>query len=240
MVVGALRGGGGSALAIRAADALHDKGPGRGGVEGAQLIVAEPFGHQPGAERDEGEDDDGEADGRDGLGDGKGGAEGEQLDGHKCPDGGSAFQPGQGVVGVGEFAVAREEQHFLRHPVADQRLHAHDEEESRQHALRDQVEDDQERAGHGDEEEKALRQITDALFHHVVRHSDHMPFGFLVRDLAGHAKRIGVEWCLWDQSVGERDSQKSRDARGQSEEEDVPVEARWLAEGKFGSLRDEG
>lgn len=108
-VVGALRGGGGSALAVRAADALHDKGPGRGGVEGAQLVVAEPFGHQPGAQGDEGEDDDGEADGGDGLGDGKGGAEGEQLDGHECPNGGSAFQPGQGVVGVGEFAVAREE-----------------------------------------------------------------------------------------------------------------------------------
>lgn len=109
VVVGALRGGGGSALTVRAAHALHDKGPGRGSVEGAQLVVAEPFGHQPGAEGDEGEDDDGEADGRDGLGDGKGGAEGEQLDGHKRPDGGSAFQPGQSVVGVGEFAISREE-----------------------------------------------------------------------------------------------------------------------------------
>lgn len=128
----------------------------------------------------------------------------------------------------------------MRHPVPDQRLHAHDEEEPRQHALRDQVEDDQEGAGHGDEEEKALRQIADALFHHVVRHPDDVSFGFLVRDLAGHAKRIGVEWCLWDQSVGEGDSQKSRNACGQSEEEDVPVEAWWFAERELGSLRNEG
>lgn len=124
--------------------------------------------------------------------------------------------------------------------VADQRLHAHNEEESRHHALRDQVEDDQEGAGHGDEEKQALRQITDTLFHHVVRHPDHMSFGFLVRDLAGHAERIGVEWCLWYQSIGEGDSQKSRDARGQSEEEDIPVKARWFAERELGSLRDEG
>lgn len=48
-----------------------------------------------------------------------------------------------------------------------------------------------------------------------------------------------MERRLRDEAVGEGQAQDARNAGGQPEEEEVPVEACWLPEGKFGALGDE-
>lgn len=74
----------------------------------------------------------------------------------------------------------------------------------------------------------------------MVSDSDEVAFRFLIRNLSGDAEGLCMERCLWNEAIGERDAQKSSNTGSQPEEKDIPVKARWLAKGKFGSLRDEG
>ena len=71
------------------------------------------------------------------------------------------------------------------------------------------MENDQEGAGHGDEEEEALSEIADALFDDVVYDPDccsrRSLFGW-VRDLFGDAEGVCVERSLRNETVGEGDS----------------------------------
>ena len=67
-------------------------------------------------------------------------------------------------------------------------------------------------------------------------------FTFLV-EVCNHfcdAEGVSVEWCLRDEAIGSRDPEDTSDAGGEAEEEEVPVEARWLTEWEFGTLGDEG
>jgi len=102
------------------------------------------------------------------------------------------------------------------------------------------MEDNQERAGHGNEEEESLCEITNSLFHYMVSDSNEAALCFLIRNLAGHTEGVCVERCLWDQAIGERNTQKPSDTGGQSEEKDVPVKSWWFAKGELGALSDEG
>src|SRR5689334_12627259 len=49
-----------------------------------------------------------------------------------------------------------------------------------------------------------------------------------------------MEGRLRDESVWERQAQEAGDARGQAEEEEVPVKARGFSEGEFGALGNQG
>lgn len=109
------------------------------------------------AHGDEGEDEDGEADGGDGLRDGEGGAEADELDGDEGPDGAAAPDAVERVVSRGEVLVAEEEQQLRRDAVRLEGLVAHDEEQAGQHGLRDQMEHDEKWPRGRAEGQQALR-----------------------------------------------------------------------------------
>ena len=105
------------------------------------------------------------------------------------------------------------------------------------------MQDDEERAGHCDEEEEALTEVADALLDDVVDYADGgAGSGLLagVGDLFGDAEGGGVEGGLGDEAVGEGDTDEAGDTGCQAEQEDVPVEARGFAEGELGTLGNEG
>lgn len=98
------------------------------------------------------------------------------------------------------------------------------------------MEDDEERARHGAEGQQALGEVGDALLDDVVGYLFRIPF--LVGLGARYAEGGCVEGRLGYEAVGEGDAQQACDARGEAEEEDVPVEAGWFSEGELGALRD--
>jgi hypothetical protein len=61
-----------------------------------------------------------------------------------------------------------------------------------------------------------LRQIADALLNDVV--SDANGFSFVrvvfVRNISSNAKCSGMEWCLGDEAVWERDAENAGNERG--------------------------
>lgn len=94
-------------------------------------------------QRNEQEDKDGEADGRYCLGDGKGGAKAEKLNGHKNPNGGAALDTREGVRGWSQGVIAREKNELGRDAVRLERLDAHDEEEPGEDAVRNEMQADE-------------------------------------------------------------------------------------------------
>jgi len=99
--------------------------------------------------------------------------------------------------------------------------------------LRDEVEDDEEGAGHGAEGEEALGEVADSLFDDVVDDTGCFAFvGFVwAGDLAGDAEGFCVERGLGDKAVGEGYAEKAGDEGCKTEEEDVPMEAGWFTQG---------
>jgi hypothetical protein len=85
-----------------------------------------------------------------------------------------------------------------------------------------------------------LSKIRYSLFDYVVGFCDNVPFvgAFFVKvgDYFCYAQRGGMEGCLWDEAVGEGDSEEAGDTCGEAEEEEVPVEAGGFTEGKFCAL----
>lgn len=228
-----------------AAHALHREGARGRGVQNGEFLGRQPLGKEQGADGDEQEDEDGEADGGDGLRDGEGGAEADQLDDDKEPDGAAADAGvAERVRRRGEGDVADEEQDLGGNSVAFEGLETHDEEETRQDTLGDQVQDSEEGPGHGDKGQKALSEVRQALLDDVGGAEGEGGCGFcvagvlLIRDHLGDAERFGMEGGLRDETVGERQAEEAGDAGGKSEEEDVPVETSGLLEGKFAALGD--
>ncbi|KAF7552254.1 hypothetical protein G7046_g7464 [Stylonectria norvegica] len=156
------------------------------------------------------------------------------------PDGGAARDLAQRSGSGREGAVARKEDELGRDAIGLERLHAHDEEEPREHAVRNQVDDDEERAGHGAEGEEALGEVGDALlddmggFEGVARGSVVVSYGF------GDAEGFRVEGRLRDETVGHGEAEEAGDTGGEAQEEEIPVEAGGFAEGEFAALGDEG
>jgi len=228
-------------LAEVPADRLHGERTRGRCIQNAQFLGREVFGQQERPHRHEQQDDDGEANGGDGLRDGEGSGEAEKLEGDEIIDGAFATDACERFGGGrGEGVVAEEEEAFFRDAVLEQGLDAHDEEEAGEDTLRDEVQDDEERAGHGAEGEEALSEVGDALFDDVVNDAAGVAFVCFVGvgRFAGDAKRFGVEGCLRDEAVGEGDAEEPADAGGQAQEEDVPVEAGGFAEREFGALGD--
>lgn len=89
--------------------------------------------------RDERHDEDGEPHGGDGLRDGEGGAEAEELHGNKDPDCEPTAHAQERVARGREAAVACEEDELGGDAVCLQGLHSHDEKEAREHTVRDEV-----------------------------------------------------------------------------------------------------
>lgn len=55
-----------------------------------------------------------------------------------------------------------------------------------------------------------------------------------------YAQGVGVEGCLGDEAVGERDSEEAGYACCEAQEKDVPVETGGFAEWEFGALGYKG
>lgn len=230
--------------AVRAAHGLHHKGPRGGRVEGFELVVTEPAGHEEGAEGYEEQDDHGKPDGRDGLGDGESGPESHQLDGHEDPHRALSVEPRQRFGRfVRQLAILQQVEKFGDDSVGREGLGTHNEEEPGENGLGNEVKHDKERTGHGAEKQQALRQVTDTLLDHVVNYPYDLHFAcrilviWALPDLAGSTQCIRVEGCLRDESVRKWDTKETRDPGGQSEKEYVPVETRWFTEWEFSSLR---
>ena len=123
-------------------------------------------------------------------------------------------------------------------------MHAHDEEEACKDALWDEMENYKEGASHCSLRKESLDEIRNALFDNMRCFSDDVTFGGFIFICIGddfcHAERGGVKRCLRDETVGEGDSKDAGYTCGDAEEEDIPVKAGWFAEGKFGTLSDQG
>lgn len=132
-----------------AADALHGKRRSSRLVQRGELLGTKDARQQTGTYGDEGHDEDGEADGGDGLRNGKSGTEADEFDEDKDPNGGPTLDVSEGHGGRGEGLVAREKDELGGDAVGLEGLDAHDEEEAGQHAVGDQMEDDEEGARHG-------------------------------------------------------------------------------------------
>ena len=231
------------AAAPGAANAFHGKVGRRGRVEQRELLLAEEARQEQGADGDEGEDEDGEADGGDGLGNGKRGGEAEELDGDEPPDGGAARDGAQGRGRRREVAVAGEVHDLGGDAVGLESLEAHDEEEAGEDAVGDEVQDDEQGPRHGAEGEEALGEVGDALLDDVGGFEGEVALvvALFVELLDGprDAERLGVEGRLRDEAIGKGQAEDARDAGRQAEEEEVPVEAGGLAEGELAALGDE-
>lgn len=204
-------------LAEIATHRLHGEGTGGGGIEDTQLLRREVPRQEEGPHGGEQENDNGEADGGDGLRDGEGSREAEELEGDEGIDGAFAADASEGFGGGGgEGVVAEEEEAFLGDAVFEQGLDAHDEEEAGEDALGDEVQDDEEGAGHGAEGEEALGEVGEALLDDVVDDAAGVAFVRFVGvgRLAGDAERFGVEGGLRDEAVGKGDAEEAADARG--------------------------
>lgn len=237
---------------IHPPDTLHRKRTRRRPIQHRQLLGAQPPRQQHRPRRDQRQDKHGEPHGRHRLRDGKRGPEPDELEPHKQPQRAAAREPraAQRVRRGRQGAVAREEDELGGYAVRGEGLDAHDEEEAGEDGLREEAEGGEERGRHGAESEEALEEVGGALLDDVGGAEDEarvgggggvvVVFGRGVRDVRGDAEGLGVEGGLGDEAVGEGEAEEAGDARGEAEEEDVPVEAGGLAEGEFGALGDEG
>lgn len=60
----------------------------------------------------------------------------------------------------------------------------------------------------------------------------------MVGNLTGYTECRGMEGGLGNKSVGSWKAEKTGNSCGKTQEEDVPMETRWLSEGKLGPLRN--
>lgn len=77
-------------------------------------------------------------------------------------------------------------------------LDAHDEEQTRQYTLRNEVKYYQKWTGHGDQEQETLGQVADALFNDMVNNTNSVASSLFIHDLSCRAERSGVERSLWN------------------------------------------
>lgn len=242
---------------VRAPDTLHGEITRDGRVQRGELLRREPFGQEHRADGDQEDDEDGEADGGDGLRDGEGGGKADELEHDEVPDDGAAGHLVEGVGGGRELLVAQQEEDLGRDAVFFEGLVSHDEEQARQDTLRDEAQDDEQGTGHGSQGQEALREVGDALLDDVGAFDfpglvvgavvvDFVVAAFVVRavlvvvDDLGHAEGRGVERSLGNEAIGEGQAQDTGYAGGEAQEEDIPVEARGLFEWIFRALGDEG
>jgi hypothetical protein len=80
------------------------------------------------------------------------------------------------------------------------------------------VDNEEEGPGHCAECKEALGEVRDTLLDDVVGDAAGVALVLfvIVGDGAGYAKGLGVEWCLWDEAVGEGNSQETGDASGET------------------------
>ena len=175
---------------------------------------------------------------------GKCGGKSRQLNPHKQPYGSASVYLLQRVRFGCKLSVTCEEEKLCCDAVGLEGLHTHDEEQTREHTLGDEVEYDEERARHGAKGEEALGKVGDALFDDVGCFVFIVAFGVgafaSVGHNRGHAKRLGVEWRLGDETIGEGETEESGYACGESEEKEIPVEAGRFLQRELSSLCDEG
>jgi hypothetical protein len=80
------------------------------------------------------------------------------------------------------------------------------------------------------------------LLDDVINFGYNMSFVFAFFVQVGYdfcdAEGVGVEGCLWDESVRERDSEETSNAGCQAQEKEIPVKTCRFSEGKFGPLGD--
>lgn len=121
-------------------------------------------------------------------------------------------------------------------------LDAHDEEEARENTLRDQVQNDEQRASHRAKSKETLGEIADPLLDDVVGDADSLALVVIigVGYLTGYAQRAGMEGCLRNQTVREGKPEQSSNTGSQAKKEDIPVETCGLAQREFRSLCNEG
>ena len=84
-----------------------------------------------------------------------------------------------------------------------------------------------------------MSKIAHALFDDVVDDAGDGSWGCLfggIGNLFCDAEGVGVEGRLGDEAVGEGNSEKAGESRGETQEEDVPVEAGGFAKRELGSL----
>lgn len=144
-----------------------------------------------------------------------------------------------------EVPVPEQEQELERDAVRLEGLVAHYEEQAGQHALRDEVQDDEQGPRRRAESQESLCEVRHPLLDDVCALVRVVALGLgavLVRVdfYPRHAEGFGVEWRLRDQTVGKWQAENPGYPCRETEEEYVPVEARRLAEGKLGALCDEG
>lgn len=198
----------GSSSTVGTARTLHGERARGGRVEDSQLVRREEARHDERAHGDQREDEDGEADGGDGLRDGEGGAEADELGGHEGPQRAAPPDAAERVVRGREVLVAEEVQQLLRDAVGLEGLVSHYEEQAGEHGLRDEVEDNEQWAGCRAEGQEALREVRYPLLDDVGALVGVVALGFWVvlvrvdfyyRD----AERFRVERRLRNQAVGE-------------------------------------
>ena len=82
------------------------------------------------------------------------------------------------------------------------------------------------------------------MFDDVVDFSNDMAFALAffigVRNDFCDTERVGMEGCLRYEAIREGDSEKTGDASGEAEEEEIPVEASRFAERELGALGNQG
>lgn len=229
--------------APRTTDAFHGKIRRRRRVQQRELLRAEPPRQDGRADRDQREDEDGEPDRRHRLRDGKRGSKREQLDADEPPHGRAPAHRAQGRSSRRQVPVAGEEHELGGDAVGLEGLEAHDEEEAGEHAVGDEVQDDEQGARHGAEGEQALGEVGHALLDDVggLERKVALVLALFVKLLDGprHTERLGVEGGLRDEAVGEGQAEEAGDAGGEAEQEEVPVEAGGFPEGELAALGDE-
>jgi len=227
---------------IRTTYTLHHERPCRRRIQRRQFLSTEPLRHNPGPKGNQEQNDDWKPNSCNGLGDRKCCAKAKQLNCNKHPYSQTTFNPFQWVGWRSQLSILREKEELQSNAVACQSLAAHHEEQSRQHTLGYQMQNNQQRARHGDEKQQSLCEVADTLFDDVIRCSGDLALVGLVgiRDKLADAEAVGVERCLRNEAVGEWNAEDAGDEGGQAEQEDVPMESGGFAQGKFGALRDEG
>lgn len=197
---------------------FHSERASSGRIQDVQFLSGEPHREQERSHRDKQKNNHRETDSSDGLGDGKGGTEANQLDNDKGPDCSSPVDSLQGVGSWREIFVLGEENQFLRDAVALESLDSHDEEQASHDALWNQVENNKKRTGHCAQSQESLSKIADALFYDVVGDSDGLALVrvIFIGNLAGDAESSSVERSLGNESIGEWDTKNSGNKGGEA------------------------
>lgn len=67
-----------------------------------------------------------------------------------------------------------------------------------------------------------------------------VPWDFIAANDLGDAEGFRVKGCLGNQAIGKRKTENAGDACRETEEEDIPVKACGLLQGKLRALSNEG